>query len=184
MRTKLATLPVNRLTRYDAFVAAMESFREEFRLRCTAFNEEWGHAGFNVKFRQYDRLPFEKYETLLNGAHSSKTWLMGADVSSDIRRERLVFFFQRMSVPFIRALDRSPKIKTLPATDVSLVVSRWSEGLIHRLAGEPIHLREIAYWNGQLLFLVMTGVNRFEVKPLTAADAVAEFLADVIEAYL
>jgi len=81
-------------------------------------------------------------------------------------------------------LERSPLIKTLPATEVTLVVSRWTEGEFHRLAGEPIHLREIAYWNGQLLFLVMTKPNTFEVKPLTAAGAASEFLADVIEAYL
>ena len=95
-----------------------------------------------------------------------------------------MFFFQILSDQFRKVSEKSTFGKLVPSTDVTLSVSRWSDGMFHRLREEPIKLREIAYFEGQLVFLVSEGPGALAVECRPAAEVVDDFLADAVEAFL
>jgi hypothetical protein len=184
MRKRIARLSVDRQARYEAWRAGFEAFREELRLSCFHFNKLYSNTLYRISYTPYDTLPFDKYETLLRGARTPRTWLLGIQLSSDLRRERFVFLFRPFSDPFRTVAEKSPFAKSVPPSDVTLGVSRWSDGMLHRLREEPIKLREVAYFDGQLVFLVSDGSGNLRVESRPAAEAVDDFLADAVEAFL
>jgi hypothetical protein len=184
MRKRILRISADRNTRYEAWRAGFEAFREELRSRCFSFNELYSNTLYRISFTAYDTLPFEKYESLLRGARTPRTWLLGTTLSSEFRRERFVFFFQILSDQFRKVSEKSTFGKLVPSTDVTLSVSRWSDGMFHRLREEPIKLREIAYFEGQLVFLVSEGPGALAVECRPAAEVVDDFLADAVEAFL
>jgi fido (protein-threonine AMPylation protein) len=184
MRKRIASLPADRQTRYEAWRAGFEAFREEFRSRCETFNQQYANTPFRIRCMPYDTLPFEKYESLLQGTRTPRTWLLGVELLSEIRSERFVFFFQALSDSFRRAAGKSGLAKSVPPTDVALVLARRSDGVFHRLLEEPIKLREAAYSNGQLLFLFSDAATSLRIGSQAAAEVVDDFLADAVEAFL
>jgi len=184
MEKRLARLPVDRKARYDAWRAAFEALREEFKSTCFGFNETYGHALYHVEFRRYDWLPLEKYEALLRRESISRTWLMAAEVSSERRSERFIFYFRPMSQMFLKTARHDKQRKQLPPADVTLAISRWAGGAHQPLRDEPIRLREIAYNNGEWLFLLSASSQSFAVEKMAVSLASNRFLADAIAAYL
>lgn len=184
MEKRLARLPVDRKARYDAWRAAFEALREEFKSTCFGFNETYGHALYHVGFNSYDSLPLEKYEALLRREPVPKTWLMSAKISSDQRTERFVFYFRPMSQTFLKTARHTKPYKPLPPTDVTLAILRWAGGTHQPLRNEPIRLREIAYNNGEWLFLISGADQSFVIEKMAVSLASNRFLADAIAAYL
>jgi len=184
MEKRLARLPVDRKARYDAWRAAFEALREEVKSTCFGFNETYGHALYQVEFRPYDSLPLEKYEALLRRESVTRTWLMAAEISSEQRSERFVFYFRPMSQTFLKTARHNKRQKPLPPADVTLAISRWAGGAHQPLRDEPIRLREIAYNNGEWLFLLSASNQSFAVEKMAVSLASNRFLADAIAAYL
>lgn len=184
MRKKIANLPIDREARYKAWLAAFGSFREQVQVCCLAFNEAYSHTPYRALQRPYDILPFEKYDSLLRDIRTPRTWFSGVDIQSAEKSERFIFFFQTMSGKFKIALSRSHIGKTLPPTDVTLSLSRWSDGSFHRLSDEPVKLREVGYFNGELIFLQEPRMGLLEIKAGPTTDLLNEFLADSIDAFL
>jgi hypothetical protein len=184
MRKRIARLSADRQTRYDAWRAGFEAFREELGSRCFSFNGLYANTAYRISYVAYDTLSFEKYESLLRGTRTPRTWLLGIELRSELHRERFVFFFQALSDHFRRTAEKSTFAKSVPPTDVTLTVSRWSDGMFHRLHEEPVKLREVAYFEGQLLFLVSDGSGSLSVASLPAAEAVDDFLADAVDTFL
>jgi cell filamentation protein, protein adenylyltransferase len=184
MREKIANLPIDREARYKGWLAAFESFRQQVQLCCLGFNEAYSHTPYRTVYRSYDILPFDKYDSLLRDIRTPRTWLMGVDIRSEEKAERFVFFFQTMSSRFKNALSHAHIGKTLPQTDVTLAVSRWSDGSFHRLSDEPVKLREVGYFSGEVVFLQESQIGHPEIKAGPTADLVSDFLADAIEAFL
>jgi len=181
MQRKLASLSVNGRARYDAWCAGFEALREAFRSTFIGFNETYSNALYQVHSAKFDTLPFEKYESLLRRAPASRTWLISATVSLEAHSERFVFPFHTISASFLKAARASKQTKPLPATDVTLGVSRWVNGIYQFLRGEPVRLREIGYINGKWLFLLSeNGIET--IKVLSLSDVVNMFLRDAIAA--
>jgi fido (protein-threonine AMPylation protein) len=181
VRKRVAALHIQRESRYKAWAAAFESFREEFSNAGTVLNETYKTTPFYVKFFGYDTLPLEKYEGLVNGTRTPKTWFNGCEIAFEQRREKFVFFFQGLSYQF--ALTARRKHIALPPRDVSLAVSRWADGVYRRLQDEPVCLREVAYKDGQLLFFVANGPGSWDVTFSPMSDIINNFFADAIEAF-
>jgi hypothetical protein len=137
-----------------------------------------------IPTKEVTRLPFEKYEPLLRRNSASRTWLMAAEVSSDRRSERFVFYFRAMSTTFLRSARRNKNIKPLPPSDVTLAISRWSGGTHVPLRDEPVRLREIGYNNGEWLFLFSAADQTFGVEAMSVSRATNLFLRDPIAAFL
>jgi fido (protein-threonine AMPylation protein) len=184
VRKKTATLPLDREARYKAWQAGFESFRREFHSVCAAFNDEFSSETlFQVRFRVFDTLAFEKYETLLRGLPTPRTWFFGIEVSSERHSEQFVFSFRAIS-ELLRKTGKKTKLpKELPPRDVTLVISRWSDGTYHRLENQPIRLREVYYSDGQFLFLKNTGPGVYEAVSKASSEVVNNFLADVLQTY-
>jgi hypothetical protein len=184
VRKKTATLPLDREARYKAWQAGFESFRREFHSVCAAFNDEFStETLFQVRFREFDTVAFEKYETLLRGLPTPKTWFFSIEVSSERHSEQFVFFFRVISELFLKTGRKAKLPKELPPRDVTLIISRWSDGTYHRLENQPIRLREIYYSDGQFLFLKATGAGMYEVVSKASSEVVNNFLADVLQTY-
>jgi molecular chaperone DnaK (HSP70)/fido (protein-threonine AMPylation protein) len=181
VRRRVSDLNVQREARYKAWAAAFDSFREAFGAATEQFNETFSTTPFVLKQFSFDMLPFDKYMALINGSRASRTWLNGCEIAFEGRRERFVFFFQTLSPQFIMAV-RGAGVK-LPQRDVTLCVSRWSDGIYERLLDEPIGLREVAYSDGQLLFLLATGARKFQAKIAPMSETIQNFFADIIEAF-
>ena len=181
VRQKAAALPMQRETRYKAWQAGFESFRQEFHAVCAAFNEAYSKDTlFHIKFREFDTLPFEKYETLVRGVPTPRTWFFNVEVSSERHSEQFVFFFQLISEMFLRAGRKVRLTKELPPRDVTLVMSRWSDGTHHRLQNQPIRLREISYVDGQFLFLKSKGPDIYEILSKPTSEVINNFISDVL----
>jgi len=179
-----AALPLDRETRYKAWQAGFESFRQEFHSVCTGFNEALSKDTlFTVKFRTFDTLPFEKYETLVRGVPTPRTWFFSVELSSERHSEQFVFFFQLISEPFLRAGRKIKLTKELPPRDVTLVMSRWSDGTYHRLQNQPIKLREISYLDGQFMFLKAKGPDIYEIVSKPSSEIINNFLFDVVDTF-
>jgi hypothetical protein len=181
VRGKVASLHLQREARYNAWVAAFNAFREAFGAAVTDFNQLYSTTPFSIRYLPYDTLPIDKYEALITGNRTTKTWLHGCEIIAVPRREKFVFFFQGISSQFV-ATARSKGVALSP-NDVSLAVSRWSDGLYRRLQDEPVFLREIAYSDGQLLYLHATGSRSWEVQFLPLSEVINTFFADAVEAF-
>jgi len=184
MRSRIERAPVDRKNRYDAWLAAFDSLREDFRLTCQGFNNLYNEYLYHVKLSTYDRLPYEKYEDLLRLKPVPKSWLMGLEVGSDIHSEKFVFWFSHITQKFQDCCSSFDPKRKIPPKDVSLSISRRVDGSFQPLGEEPIKLRELAYVNGEWLALI-NGENRvLRVEAMSAIKAAEMFLQDSIQAYL
>jgi hypothetical protein len=182
VRKKVATLHIQKASRYKAWTAAFESFREEFANATATFNDTFKpSSSFSIRFQSYDTLPIEKYEGLIEGTRTPKTWLNGCEIVYGQKREKFVFFFQGLSNQF--AFTARKRNIVMPPRDASLAVSRWSDGVYRRLQDEPVCLREIAYLDGQLLFFLAKGPRSWDAVLEPVAEIINNFFADVIEAF-
>ena len=183
VRKKAATFPVERGVRYKAWQAGFESLRQEFQSVCLGFNELLSaDTLFRAEYKQFDTLPYEKYETLLRGLPTPKTWSFCVEVSSERHSEQFIFFFQLISDAFTRAGRKARPPIDLPPRDVTLSISRRSDGTYHRLQNEPIRLREIHYVDGRFFFMKAKGAGMYEVVTKPSSEVVNNFLADVVGA--
>jgi hypothetical protein len=137
-----------------------------------------------VEFRPYDWLPLEKYDALLRREPAAKTWLMTATISSEQRFERFLFYFRSMSTTFLKTARQNKQQKPLPPTDVTLAIARLTGGTLQTLRDEPIKLREVAYNDGEWLFLISSAHQSFVVNKMSVSFASNQFLADAIATYL
>lgn len=184
MRERIGRAPVDRKNRYDAWLAAFDSLREDFRLTCQGFNNLYGEYLYHVELTAYDKLPYEKYEELLRLKPVPKSWLMGLEVGSDIHSERFVFWFSHISAIFQECCSTFDPRLRIPPKEVSLSVSRRVDGSFQPLGEEPIGLREIAYASGQWLAMIRGGNRALRVEKMSAVTAAEVFLQDSIRAYL
>jgi prophage maintenance system killer protein len=184
MQARLKHAPVARKTRFEAWAAAFDSLREDFKTTCLGFNELYGAALYRAAFAKFDKVPFEKYEDLLRRKPVPKTWLMGLEISSDSHSERFVFWFRHISSDFqLKCKEMKPR-RQLPPAEVSLGISRRVGGTFQSLRDEPIRLREIAYINGEWLSMLCLEGQKYQVQQLNMTNAFDMFLLDAIDAYL
>ncbi len=181
VRRKVAALHVEREARYRAWSAAYGSFREELLAAASAFNETNRMSPFSIKVTMFDTLPFDKYEGIIQGARTPKTWLTGCEFKGEAKRENFMFFFQGLSHPMTTTARRDTVV--LAARDVTLAISRWTDGIFRRLLDEPVALREIAYADGQFVFLSAPAPSKWQVKVSPISEVINDFFADVIEAF-
>lgn len=183
MKQKVENLSISRESRFKAWSAGFAAFREEFQSFCRDFNEQHKKTPYRVKFKLFDTLPFEKYETLLLGRLSPRTWFFGTEILSEHRVETFVFSFQHASVTFVGARKTARLSQSWPPVDVTLSVLRRVDGAYHALANEPIQLREIEYSSGQFLFLKCPSPGIFNVVAKPSIDVITNFLADILNAF-
>jgi fido (protein-threonine AMPylation protein) len=184
MRSRIERSSIDRKNRYDAWAAAFDSLREDFRATCLGFNEEYGEGLYYATLSEFDRLPFEKYEDLLRQKPVPKTWLMGLEIGSDRQSEKFVFWFRHMSPAFQKGCESAHPPMVVPPRDVTLGVSRRMEGTFQPLNNEPIQLREMAYIKGEWFALLSQEGKSFTVAPLNAVKSSELFLIDAISAFL
>jgi hypothetical protein len=184
MRSRIDRAPVDRKNRYDAWLAAFDSLREDFRLTCQGFTNLYNEFHYHAALATYDKLPYEKYEDLLRHKPVSKSWLMGLEIGSDIHSEKFVFWFSPVSKTFQDCCSLFEPTKRLPPKDVSLSISRRVDGAFQPLGEEPIKLREVAYVNGEWLAMIYGENRKLRVEPMSAVTAAEMFLQDSIQAYL
>lgn len=183
VRRKVEARTTEREARYKAWSAAFENFKQELDAAAISFNEVLAKTSpFSIRVTMFDTLPFEKYESIIRGTYTPKTWLTGCQITSDLKRENFVFFFQGLSHHFSGTARE--QALTLPIRDVSLAISRWSDAMYRRLLDEPISLREIAYADGQLLFLIAGASGQWQIKSSPISEIVNDFFADAVEAFL
>jgi Fic family protein/molecular chaperone DnaK (HSP70) len=156
---------------YEAWTQAFESLAKQAEALTAEFNRNYLQSNFSASFRRYDMLTREKYDLLAVGKRAPRTWLFSLEVKSTNSWGRLIFFFQRASGDAHRTARMSP---------VSLAISRYDGEAYHRLAAEPIWLREIVYSQGTLLPVGRDDRNR----NLKIAKALELTLAETIKAYL
>jgi molecular chaperone DnaK (HSP70) len=181
VRRKVAALHVEKEARYGAWSASFNSFREELAAAAGSFNETFQMSHFSIKVNRFDMLPLEKYEGIILGARTPKTWLVGCQIRGLGKQENFVFFFQTISAAFT-ASARGRKI-AMPTQEVSLAISKWTDGVFRRLLDEPVALREIAYLDGQFFYLAASPQGKLEVKSAPTSEMIQEFFADVVEAF-
>ena len=184
MRSRIERAPLDRRDRYDAWAAAFDSLREDFRATCLGFNERFEDYLYYARLTEFDRIPFEKYEDLLRRKPVPKTWLMGIEVGSDRKSEKFVFWFRHMSPEFQKGCEDASPAMSVPPRDVTLGVSRRMDGTFQPLTNEPIQLRELAYVNGDWLGLFCREDKNLTVQPMNAVKASDLFLQDAIVAFL
>jgi hypothetical protein len=183
MRARIDRAPVARQNRYNAWSAAFDSLREDFRLNCQGFNNLYNEYLYHAELTSLDKLPYEKYEELLRRKPVPKSWLMGLEVGSDMQSEKFVFWFSHLSSEFQDCCSRFEPTRRLPPKDVSLSISRRVDGTFQPLREEPIRLREIAYVNGEWLAMIYGESRNFRIQPMSVAKAAEMFLEDSIQAY-
>jgi molecular chaperone DnaK (HSP70)/fido (protein-threonine AMPylation protein) len=184
VRKKAVTSPIEREARHKAWQAAFESFRQEFASLCGGFNDAFfKETLFRVTFRSFDTLPYEKYDALIRGLTAPRTWFFNVEISSETHSELFVFFFRSISEVFLKTGKKARLPKEPAPRDVTLNISRLSDGTYHRLENQPISLREIYYSDGQFLFLNNPRAGVFELVAKPSSDVVNSFLADVLEAF-
>ena len=181
VRRKVAALHIEREARYRAWSAAYDSFREELLAAASAFNETNRLSPFSIKVTMFDTLPLEKYEGIIRGARTPKTWLTGCEFKGEAKRESFMFFFQGMSHHLVTTARRDRVV--LAPKDVSLAISRWADGVFRRLLDEPMALREIAYADGQFVFLLAPAPGKWQVTISPMSEMINAFFADVLEAF-
>jgi hypothetical protein len=184
MRGRIDRAPVARKNRYDAWLAAFDSLREDFRLTCQGFNNLYNEFLYHAELATYNRLPYDKYEDLLRLKPVPKSWLMGLEVGSDIHSEKFVFWFSHVSRKFQDCCSSFDPNRRIPPKDVSLAISRRVDGSFQPLGEEPIKIREIAYVNGEWLAMIYGENRTLRVEAMSAVTAAEMFLQDSIQAYL
>lgn len=183
MSERIQRAPILRKNRYETWSAAFDSLREDFNSACLGFNDLYGRV-LKTNLSRFDNLSYEKYEALLMRKHVTRTWLMGLEMSTELRSERFVFWFHHLSSEFQAALTKGkPKKSSLPNLEVSLSISRRVEGTYRTLKDEPITLREIAYVGGEWISLLCMQSQSVEASPMNATAAANLFLRDAIAAY-
>ena len=184
MKTRVDSAPVSIRNRYDAWVVAFDSFREDFRLTCEGFNNLYAEALYKAELSGYDRLPYEKYEELLRQKPVSKSWLMGLALSSMSREERFVFWFSPVTDRFLEACAKFDPRRKVPPRDVSISISRRVDGSFQPLREEPIQVREIAYVGGDWVVLIYGQDQTFRIEQMSVLKLADLFLVDAISTYL
>ncbi len=184
MGSRIAQAPVDRKNRYDAWLAAFDSLREDFRLTCQGFNCLYNEYLYHAELTTFDKLPYEKYEELIRQKPVPKSWLMGLEIASDSSSEKFVFWFSHVSKKFQGCCSIFDPTRRLPPKDVSLSISRRVDGAFHPLGEEPIKLRELAYVNGAWLAMIYGENHSLRIEPMNAVKAADMFLQDSIKAYL
>lgn len=184
MQERINQAPVARRNRYDAWLAAFDSLREDFRVTCQGFNILYNEALYHAELTSYDKLPYEKYEELLRLKPVPKSWLMGLEVGSDIHSEKFVFWFSHISKTLQDCCSTYDPSLRIPPKDVSLSISRRVDGAFQPLGEEPIRLREIAYVNGKWLAMICGESRTLRVEAMSAVTAAEIFLQDSIRSYL
>jgi fido (protein-threonine AMPylation protein) len=182
VRRKVAALTGQREARYGAWCGAFESFKQELSAASSLFNETYKLTSpFSIRVTMFDTLPLEKYDGIIQGAKTPKTWLTGCEINGDTKLEGFMFFFQAISYQFTDAA-RAEHVVLAPR-DVSLAISRRTGGMYRRLLDEPVALREIAYADGQLVFLLAATSGKWQVSRSPISEVINNFFADSIEAF-
>lgn len=183
IRKKIAAIPANKEARYQAWVSAFDTFRKEVEACCIGVSEAFKDNKVVIRFRTFDSLGIEKYESLLRGHKVPRTWLMGIEIRLYDKTEKFVFFFRSMSERFRRAAMAKHFEKSNPPLGVTLAVSRWVDGFYLQLANEPIRLREVGYLNDSWMFLCQGVGHDSEIVKIPIKQVFDDFLVECIEAF-
>jgi molecular chaperone DnaK (HSP70)/Fic family protein len=183
IRRKISAIPANKEARYQAWVSAFDTFRKEVEACCLGVSEEFKQYRVVIRYRSYDSLAMEKYESLLRGQRVPRTWLMGIEIRLYDKSEKFVFFFRSMSDRFRKAILARHLEKGNPPLGVTLAVSRWVDGFYMQLVNEPVRLREIGYLNGAWFFLQQGTERDSEIIQAPIKQIFDDFLVESVEAF-
>ena len=183
IRKKISAIPANREARYQAWISAFDTFRKEVEACCIGVSEAFKQDKVVIRYRSFDSLPIEKYQSLLRGQKVPRTWLMGIEIRLYEKTEKFVFFFRSMSERFRKATLAKHLEKGNPPLGVTLTVSRWVDGFYLQLVNEPVRLREIGYLNGSWQFLHQGVDDDSEIVNNPIKQVFDEFFVESIEAF-
>jgi len=173
MHSKIHQIEKNIRANYNIWQTCIEEFKSKFIFIINEFNsnQDCRSAGFYIKLREYDILPFEKYQDICLGKKVTKTWFLGITLFGPNSKENLLFFF----------VPRTERVKNIKRViPVSLVLAR-DDGVSYRvLESEPISLREVAVSDSKIISFQSDGGHKIGNIQLIQKT----ILAEVIKSYL